>query len=219
MLEIMNFRKAVIIGAGGYGRMLSHLDQYCCLQEFDFKVIGFLDDRIDLFVKPECYPPIIGSVENFFFDNSFVFICALGNVDARFAYSKRILDRGGVFFSFVHKSSVIKNCQIGTGVVIHEMVSIGDGVSIGDHSHIQAGSIIGHDAKIGSYVHLSPQVFVGGGAEIGDRSQIYAGSKIHPKVSIGLHSTVGMGAVVLSEVSSHTMVAGVPARVIRQAGK
>ena len=56
---------------------------------------------------------------------------------------------------------------------------------------------------------LIKPVFIGRGADIGMNATIL------PGVRIGDHSIVGAGAVVTQDVSEYTIVAGVPARVLR----
>ena len=54
---------------------------------------------------------------------------------------------------------------------------------------------------------LAGKVTVGAGAFVG------AGATVVPGITIGDGATVGAGAVVIRDVPTHTVVAGVPARV------
>ncbi len=110
-----------------------------------------------------------------------------------------------------------------TGVEIHPGAQIGRGVFI-DHG---MGVVIGETASIGDNVTLYQGVTLGGtGKERGKRHptiendvMIGVGAKILGNITIGAHSKIGAGAVVLRSVPAHCTVVGVPGRIVRQAGK
>lgn len=82
--------------------------------------------------------------------------------------------------------------------------------------------VIHDDAKIGDDVHIGQGVTIGGNAtdfgapSIGNNIYIGAGAKILGPISIGDNCVIGANAVVISNVSSNCVVAGVPARIIRE---
>jgi serine O-acetyltransferase len=108
------------------------------------------------------------------------------------------------------------------GVDINPQTKIGRGVFI-DHG---TGVVIGATAVIEDDVSLLQGVTLGGtGKERGDRHPkirhgvlIGAGAKILGNIEIGSCSRVAAGSVVLAAVPAGSTVAGVPARVIGQAG-
>ena len=69
------------------------------------------------------------------------------------------------------------------------------------------------DLPVGPPIIATPltiePVVIGFGADIGTNATIL------PGVHVGAHSIVGAGAVVTTDVSEYSVVAGVPARVIR----
>lgn len=108
------------------------------------------------------------------------------------------------------------------GVDIHPAARIGKGIMI-DHAH---SIVIGETAVVGDNVSMLHSVTLGGtGKEDGDRHpkigngvMIGAGAKILGNIHIGHCSRVAAGSVVLHDVPPKTTVAGVPARVIGEAG-
>lgn len=84
------------------------------------------------------------------------------------------------------------------------------------------GVVIHARAKIGCNCIIAQQVTIGGRSKkpevpiIGDHVYIGAGAKILGPVKIGNHVVIGANAVVLEDVPDHTVVAGVPAKIIRQ---
>jgi serine O-acetyltransferase len=83
------------------------------------------------------------------------------------------------------------------------------------------GVVIHPRAVIGSNVMVGPQVTIGGRSKIFDvpviEDDVYigAGARILGAVRVGRGSVVGANAVVLHSVPPRTVVAGVPAKVIR----
>ena len=108
------------------------------------------------------------------------------------------------------------------GVDIHPAARIGRRVMF-DHA---TGVVIGETAVIGDDVSILHGVTLGGtGKETGDRHPkvrrgvlIGAGAKILGNIEIGHCARVAAGSVVLKPVPHNTTVAGVPARVIGEAG-
>ena len=113
-------------------------------------------------------------------------------------------------------------CSECFGVDIHPAAKIGTGVMI-DHAH---SIVIGETATVGNDVSMLHSVTLGGtGKEDGDRHPkigdgvlIGAGAKVLGNIRVGHHSRIAAGSVVLHEVPSCKTVAGVPARVIGDAG-
>lgn len=108
------------------------------------------------------------------------------------------------------------------GVDIHPAARIGHGVMI-DHAH---SIVIGETAVVGNNVSMLHSVTLGGtGKADGDRHPkigegvlIGAGAKILGNIHVGDHSRIAAGSVVLEDVPRLTTVAGVPARVVGEAG-
>lgn len=107
-------------------------------------------------------------------------------------------------------------------VDIHPAVPMGKGLFI-DHA---TGVVVGGTAVIEDDVSILQNVTLGGtGKETGDRHPkirqgvlIGAGAKILGNIEVGHCSRVAAGSVVLAPVPVNTTVAGVPAKVVGQAG-
>ena len=105
---------------------------------------------------------------------------------------------------------------------IHPQARIGQGVFL-DHA---TGLVVGSTAVIEDDVSILQGVTLGGtGKETGDRHPkirkgvlIGAGAKILGNIEIGHCARVAAGSVVLNSVPHNMTVAGVPARVVGEAG-
>lgn len=103
-------------------------------------------------------------------------------------------------------------------VDIHPACVMGKGIMF-DHA---TGIVIGETTVIEDNVSILQQVTLGGtGNEQGDRHPkirsgvlISAGAKVLGNIEVGEGAKVGAGSVVLSDVTPHTTVVGVPAHVV-----
>ncbi len=108
------------------------------------------------------------------------------------------------------------------GVDIHPGARIGRGIMI-DHAH---SIVIGETAVVGDNVSMLHSVTLGGtGKEeedrhpkIGDGVLIGAGAKVLGNIKVGHCSRIAAGSVVLEEVPPCKTVAGIPARIVGEAG-
>ncbi len=108
------------------------------------------------------------------------------------------------------------------GVDIHPAARIGKGIMI-DHAH---SIVIGETAVVGDNVSMLHSVTLGGtGKEeedrhpkIGNGVLIGAGAKVLGNLTIGHCSRIAAGSVVLEDVPECKTVAGIPARIVGEAG-
>jgi len=112
--------------------------------------------------------------------------------------------------------------------------AVGD-VVIGDHTRVGLHNTVIGPVTIGSHVNLAQGITITAlNHNFGDKSQriddqgvstdpvivgddiwIGANAVILPGVNIGHHSVVAAGAVVTKDVPPHSLVAGVPAKIIK----
>jgi serine O-acetyltransferase len=106
-----------------------------------------------------------------------------------------------------------------TGIEIHPGAKIGRRFFI-DHG---MGVVIGETAEIGDDVTLYQGVTLGGTSTerikrhptIEECVTIFSGAKVLGPVTVGRHSRVGAGSVLVTSVPPHSTVVGVPGRVVK----
>ncbi|MEL6597174.1 MAG: serine O-acetyltransferase [Pseudomonadota bacterium] len=108
------------------------------------------------------------------------------------------------------------------GIDIHPAARIGKGLMI-DHAH---SIVIGETAIVGDNVSMLHSVTLGGtGKEDDDRHPkiadgvlIGAGAKVLGNIHVGHCSRIAAGSVVLEDIPPMKTVAGVPAKIVGEAG-
>jgi serine O-acetyltransferase len=108
------------------------------------------------------------------------------------------------------------------GVDIHPGATIGQGIMI-DHAH---SIVVGETAVVGDNVSMLHSVTLGGTGKndddrhpkIADGVLIGAGAKVLGNITVGQCSRIAAGSVVLQDVPPMKTVAGVPAKIVGEAG-
>lgn len=127
------------------------------------------------------------------------------------------------------------NARIEPGATIRDQVVIGDnavvmmgatiniGAEIGEGSMIDMGTILGGRAIVGKHCHIGAGTVLAGVIEpasaepvrVDDNVLIGANAVVLEGVHIGEGAVVAAGAVVTHDVKPHTVVAGVPAKFVK----
>ena len=113
--------------------------------------------------------------------------------------------------------------SIGTGSVIEHHIKIGDGVRIHSNAFIPEFSELQSDCWVGPNVVLTNAMYPLSknvkqelrGPVVMSLAKIGANSTLLPGVVIGVDALVGAGSVVTKEVPSGKVVAGNPAKIIK----
>ncbi len=125
----------------------------------------------------------------------------------------------GTFVEIQKNSKIGKNCKISThsficeGVVIEDGVFIGHGVMFINDKYPRSVNMDGSMQTEADWKVVP--TLIKKGASIGTGTTVLCG------VTVGEHAVVGAGSVITKDVPPNTIVAGVPARVLRKsdAGK
>ena len=120
--------------------------------------------------------------------------------------SKKKLEK----FPHIGQVEIQDNVEIGSNTCIDKATLgktiIGEGTKIDNLVHIS------HNVKIGKNCAIVANSMIAGSCIIGNNVQIAMSSTIREKIKIGDNAIVGMGAVVINNVSKNSTVFGVPAK-------
>lgn len=212
--------KSVIIGAGTYGEVY-----LAYLQEAGIEIVGFLDDDPKFIGGSVRGVPVLGGISMMATIKQThgveAVYCPLGNNKLRVKFLSMAKEYGLQTPNYIHPSVFISpNVNVGSnGVYILPRTVIMPWVTIKDYVMMSVNSIVSHHSTLDEGTFLS--FGVNFGASIHARKYTYCG--ISSTIMTGVHELgedcmIGAGAVVIRDVESKAVMAGVPAKCIKFKG-
>ncbi len=135
----------------------------------------------------------------------------------RRAFVESMLAREFRFASTIHPSAVVsRHARIEPGCVVNAGVIVSQGARVGPHVVLNRGCLIGHDDRIEPFATIGPGANLAGAVRVGEGSYVAVGAVVRDHLEIGAGAVVAAGAVVVRPVPTRALVAGVPARVVKQ---
>jgi sugar O-acyltransferase (sialic acid O-acetyltransferase NeuD family) len=195
--------KRALIGAGGFAREIkAHIG--------DETMKCFVDD---LFWKEnnEFIFPL-----SQFNPHEYEVIVAIGNPKDRYNMIQR-LPKETQYFSFIHPSAQIlgNDVKIGKGSIVCAGCILTTNITIGDHTHLNLQTTIGHDCEIGNYLTTAPGVKISGNCKIYDCVYIGTNASIKEKITIHSFTTIGLNAGAVKHIEDPGIYIGTPAKKIK----
>lgn len=121
------------------------------------------------------------------------------------------------FPNIIHPSAMINAARIGSrGNIIYPGVIISWKAQLGNFNKLQAGVTIGHEASICDFNEFNPRTIISGRVTIGSDCLFGAACSVRQGLTITDSVTVGMGAVVVKNITKASTVVGIPAREIKR---
>ena len=211
--------EVIIYGGTGQAKVVRPI-----LESQHYKIIAVADDTPDI-ESPFKDIPFLNGYENLLswtadLDKSKIgFVLAIGNPhgEIRLKLQKKLEEIGLTSIPVIHESAIIYgDCEIGQGVQIMPGAIIMPGSKIGMQCIINTKASLDHGSFLGDGCELAPGSTVCGEVIIEDFVWIGAGATILPRVIVHRGSIVGAGAMVNRDVPPFTIVAGVPAKTLKE---
>jgi len=206
---MQNKKNIAIIGASGFAKeVYSHFKN---------------NYNIDFFVSNDYY-----------IDNTYVYnkkvnkisdidlkkykvVVAVGNQ----SYRKNIVENDLKHLSnnnydiLIHKTVNLLNkedIEIGSGSIICCNSILTCNIKLGVHVHLNLNTTIGHNCIIGNYITTAPGVNISGNCNIGNNVYLGTNCCVKEKINICDNVIIGMGSVVVKDITEPGTYIGVPAK-------
>jgi acetyltransferase EpsM len=204
-------QKVVIIG-GAAGSKIA----YEIFDMQNYEVLGFIDNYLEDDKWGDIHPQFLSSLPPL----CEYFVATGDNYMREKTVSLMFKKFNKMPTNAVHPSAIIsKYAKIGSGNLICANAVINIGAKIGDGNIINTSSIIEHDNKIENYCQISPNATLAGYVKVKDFAFVASGATVTPKITVGRGSYVAAGAVVIDDVEDNNLVAGCPAKFIKEITK
>lgn len=194
-----------IIGYGGFAREVYH----------HMINDGYDSSRIRFYVDKEYADGTISfPLEDIDFKSQHILVAigspkARADMVARFPWFAR-------YFTYVHSSVIVldKSISIGKGSIICAGSILTTNISLGDHTHLNLNTTIGHDCNLGNFFTTAPAVNISGNVTTGERVYFGTNSSCREKISICDDVTIGLNAGAVKDITVPGTYVGTPCKLI-----
>jgi len=208
-------QKLAIFGTGGFSREILCLVVDLWSQtgiDFRQKACFVEQDKIweEKFINDI---PVIP--ESRFDPEKYLAIIGTGDPGVRRRIAEQ-LPKSTRFATVIHPGAVVSQwAEIGEGSVICAGTIITCNLKIGKHAHLNLHTTVGHDCNIGDYFTSAPAANISGICTFGDNVYLGTNCSIRQGVSICSDVTIGMGAVVVKNITEPGVYVGNPLTKLR----
>lgn len=212
---ISSKKKICIAGTGGFAK-----ETLLCLMDIVSSNNQKIEHLVCFMEEDDCFKDkIIMGVQviprSTFDPKLYEVVIAIGDPINRKKVAER-LPSDTVFTTIIHPSAILsKWVKIGEGSIITAGVILTYNITLGKHTHLNLQSTIGHDCKIGDYFTTAPGVNISGDCVFGNGVYFGTNSCVRQGVSICDNVTIGMGGVVLNNISEPGVYVGNPVKKLK----
>jgi sugar O-acyltransferase (sialic acid O-acetyltransferase NeuD family) len=207
---INNEKKICIVGAGGFAR-----EVLCCLIDGIATTNLKIEEIACFMVKDEQFKEnkIMGVdvIPQSKFDPAlYTVVVAIGDPLLRKTVVEGLPSQT-TFATIIHPSAIISEwVEIGEGSIVTAGTILTCNIKIGKHAHLNLHTTIGHDCIIGDFFTTAPAANISGNCTFGDCVFLGTNSAVRQGVKICDNVTIGMGGVVVKDISEEGVYIGNP---------
>lgn len=207
--------RAIILGAGGYGRLVQDL----LAQRGDVVLEGFIDPNPSLHRRIVNGAPVLGADEllpGLRARGVGAAVAAVGDNVLRARLFAKLDALGFELINAVHpRATVAGFVGMGRGVVVLAGAVVNANARLDDDVVVNACASVDHDTWLQAHSHVWPGAHLAGNVIVEEYAYVGTGAAVIPGVRIGRNTMVGAGAAVVRDLPPNAIAVGVPARVIR----
>jgi len=214
----MASKNIVVVGASGHAKVVIDIIE----KEARYHLVGLIDTYRPAGDTSFDYPVVGTEAELPTLSKSLnlhgCFI-AIGDNWRRNLVAQKIMELAPAlsFITPIHTSAEIaRGATIGRGTVIMPGAIVNSDSKIGDFCILNTKASLDHDCVMEDFSSLAPNVTTGGNVRIGAFSAVSLGANIIHKRTIGRHTVIGAGALVLQDIPDFSVAYGIPASVVRK---
>jgi len=212
--------QTAIYGAGGFGREVAWLLDFCNQRRDRYEILCFIDD------DPALHGKILNGIRVMGFNEareeypSIHLVRGIGSVRASVEAIRKAKYAGLNFLTVIHPNTECSQyVTFGKGTVVCSGNIFTTNVIVGDYVQVNLNCTIGHDVRLGDYTTIAPGVHISGYVHVGKRVYIGTGAVIvngaeEKPLTIGDDVIIGAGSCVTKSIQNNSKVVGIPARPI-----
>lgn len=208
----------IIYGAGGFGREVAAMLKRQNVIVPTWHLLGFVDDDLHRYPVGTCnaYGPILGDIE--FLNRYPTPVCvvlAFGKPAVLQCVFNKIMNPLVTFPNLIGPEAKIldeDNFRMGRGNIICSYATMSCGVCLGDFNVFNNRCSVGHDAQIGNFNTFMTATRISGDTHIGEYNFFGVGSILIQGQTVGTHTTIAAGAVVMRKTKDNALYIGNPAK-------
>ncbi len=217
-------KKVVILGGSGAGMVAASIVD----RDPELELLGFLNDYAEEETIGDVKKiPVIGKtsdVAELLKDEDIYFFVAYEGIRDPYksydAWKNAGIPRDR-YINLIDKNATVDEnyVEIGKGVLAGPYAQVSPDAIISDNVMLLGNAFVGHNSFVGEFSHITTNSVVGAFAHIGKGVTVGMNATVMGRVHIGDFCLIGAGSVVTKDVPPNSIVAGNPARVLRERGE
>ncbi|MEK9967468.1 MAG: acetyltransferase [Rhodospirillaceae bacterium] len=208
-----NVKSLIVAGAGGHGRVCADV-----ARRSGWYVSGFCDPAYSGTHEVLGVPLLEASESDLFMDwpDETALFVAIGDNTRRLALADDARRTGIPLAVLIDPSAVVSpSANVEPGALVMPNATVNAEAVIGRAALVNSAAVVEHGARVDEGAHVAPGACLTGDAVLGARSLLGARATVLPGIRVAPDAFVGAVAVVTEHVPEGAIVAGVPARPIR----